>query len=492
MARGSGLNLFGGIVSQSSLFLITTVIAHRLGSADVGRYAECYALLTLLGLLSLAGFKAALTRFVAMHLADDDPRRLRGTVRLGMGSSAAGSLVVAGVLAAVAAPVAGVFHDPGLRPAVLLVALALPATTFEAAALSATQGWRSQRAYTLIGAIFDPGLRLLLTVVLLWRGVGLIGALWALVVAAWIGAALSAVALTRRMASVAPAKPSYEVGEVLRFSLVSWGSALATTGLVWADTLLLGYLSTSKVVGTYTVATRLVTLAVFVMVPINAAFQPHIAHLYHVRDMAGVSRVYSAANRWVLRLSLPAFVLLLVYPRDLLQFFGHGYEAAAVVTVTLAVGQMVNAAAGPCGLLLNMAGRVRLSLIDNVAVLVLNVVLNLIFIPRYGMLAAAVAWSLSLTLVNAAKLLQVRLYLGVRGTDTGSFQTLVAADGALAAALCLAPLLHGWLPALLIGGSVVTVVFIAVLAGLGLGTDDAAMLKGAVLRVRRGGALSHA
>ena len=40
-------------------------------------------MLSLLGLLALSGFRAGLTRFVAVHLADDDPAAVRGTVRLG-------------------------------------------------------------------------------------------------------------------------------------------------------------------------------------------------------------------------------------------------------------------------------------------------------------------------------------------------------------------------------------------------------------------------
>jgi O-antigen/teichoic acid export membrane protein len=128
---------------------------------------------------------------------------------------------------------------------------------------------------------------------------------------------------------------------------------------------------------------------VFVMLPINASFTPHIAHLHHIGETRELARMYAAATSWIVRLSLPAFVALIVFPHDLLRIFGHGFAAGASVTVILAVGQLVRAATGPCGTLLNMSGRVAVNMADNVGVLALNIVLNLILIPPYGYIAAS-------------------------------------------------------------------------------------------------------
>jgi O-antigen/teichoic acid export membrane protein/O-antigen ligase len=477
VARGSGLNLVGAICSQSALFLILAVLALRLGKADVGRYVECYAMLSLLGLLSLSGFRAALTRFVAVHLADRDPGRLRGTVRLGLSLTLAGSTTIGLVLVLASAQIAGLFHDPSLRSGIILVALTLPASTFEDMALAATQGWRSQKAFALIGWIFDPMSRLLLTTVVVLLGGGLTGALCALVASSWSGAILAGLALRRRMDTVPVAAAVVEFRQIFNFSLISWVSSLATTGLIWADTLLLGNLSTQENVGTYSIATRLVTLAVFVMAPIQAAFSPHIAHLWHVGDRPGIARTFGTANRWIMWLSTPAFILLLVFPRDLLQFFGHGFATGATVTAILAIGQMMSAAAGPCGTLLNMSGRVALSMIDNVAVLVGNIALNLLLIPRYGIVGAAVAWSVSLGAVNLVKFLQVRYVLGIRSVGSSWGKTLLAAIPAAAVAMSIAWLTDGWLAAALIGGPCVIATFAVAMILLGVDSEDAAMAR---------------
>ena len=98
IARGGALNIGGQLCSQISFFLITLLLARTLGRADVGVYAQGFAFLVLLGLLSLSGFRAGLTRFVAVHLAERDWGALRGTVRLGLGLSALASVMLGAVL----------------------------------------------------------------------------------------------------------------------------------------------------------------------------------------------------------------------------------------------------------------------------------------------------------------------------------------------------------------------------------------------------------
>ena len=54
MARGGLLNLAGAVLSQAAVFVVMLVLARALGSTAVGRYAQAYAILALLGLLSLS------------------------------------------------------------------------------------------------------------------------------------------------------------------------------------------------------------------------------------------------------------------------------------------------------------------------------------------------------------------------------------------------------------------------------------------------------
>jgi len=473
VARGGALNIGGQLCSQISFFLITLLLARTLGRADVGVYAQGFAFLVLLGLLSLSGFRAGLTRFVAVHLAERDWGALRGTVRMGLGLSALSSVVLGLILFSLSSVLANnVFGDHNVATALRFVAVALPASVFIDAALSATQGFKTMKAYASIGLIFEPGLRLALTAGALAAGWGLHGALMALVVSNYVGAALAAVAL-RRLMRGPKATPRYDIRQLFVFSTVSWMASLASAGLIWADTILLGAYKTSTDVGVYQVATRMVMLAAFVMTPVNAAFAPRIADLYQRHRTGSLHNTYVAATSWILRLSLPAFVLCVVMPKELLSIFGHRFEVGATVVVVLALGKLVDSATGPCGLMLNMSGRPGLSLFDNVLVLVANVALNIWLIPQYGIEGSAVAWAISLALVNVLRVVQVKKVLGMFPFGIGEAKALVAAFAAAGTTLAV----QNWRAEVnfvtaVIGGVVLACTYLVVVVILGVTEDD--------------------
>ena len=485
LARGGSLNLVAAAVNQAAVFFLTFFLARRLGDAQVGQYAQATAFLALLSLLALSGLRAGLTKFVATHLVDDDAGGVRGTLRLGLGLTVAGGVLLGVLLAAFAVPIAGIFHDPALVTGLRSVGLTLPAAVLLEAALAATQGWRTQKPYALIGYLYEPSARLLLTVLLVLAGLGINAAFIAMPTSIWT-ATIAAMIWLRRMVRRLPPQPvTYQTRALFSFSSMSWLAALATTGLIWADTLLLGLFRDSAQVGIYNVSTRLVMLAAFVMAPINSAFQPYIAHLFHRGETRDLEHLYRMTTSWIVRLSLPAFIALLVFPRRMLELFGHQFVVGASVTMILALGKLVDAATGPCGLMLNMSGRVRINMIDNIVALVLNVALNLLLIPPYGINGAAVAWAVSLTVVNAARVEQVRRSLGVLPFGRATAKGVVAGLAALIIALAVRMLIPSTAQ-LLVGIPVLVVVYLAVLVALRIEPEDRTMLRAVIGRGRAG------
>ena len=127
MARGASLNIAGAACTKAALLAITVVLSWGLGASAVGRYAQAYALLTVLVAIAGLPFGAGVTRFVAMHLVDRDEGALRGAVRLAVGGTFAFSVLFALPLYAFAGAVAQhVFHDAGLGTPLRLVAVSLP------------------------------------------------------------------------------------------------------------------------------------------------------------------------------------------------------------------------------------------------------------------------------------------------------------------------------------------------------------------------------
>ena len=482
LARGGGLNLLGAAFSQVVMLGTLVVLARRLGRDDIGLYTQAYAFLSILNLLAMSGFRAGLTRFVAVHRVDRDAGAVRGTVHVGIGVTVGFAVCFAAALHLAAPWLARTaFDDVRLLTPLRYVAWTLPFATFMESALAATQGFKTMKPFALIALILEPAFRLALTWYAIETGRGIRGAMVALLVSHAVGAVLAAGSL-RRLLGPNRERAVYRPRELFTFSTASWLASLASTGLLWADTILLGIYRSSADVGVYNAATRMVMLATFVMAPINASFAPRIADLYRRGAETTLRRAYGVATSWIVRLSLPAFILVIVFPDDLLALFGRAFAAGATVTIVLAVGKLIDAGTGPCGLMLNMSGRPVISMVDNLAALVLNVVLNVWLIPRHGILGSAVAWALSLGAVNVARVFQVWRILGMLPFDTGVAKGALAGLVAFASAVVVNRVVNEPL-ALVVGAAAVAVTYVAAVFAAGVTAEDRLVLRDLTGRV---------
>lgn len=474
-ARGSGLNLAGSGFTQVARFAITFFLARRLGSEQVGVYYEAQAFLALLGLLALSGFRGAMTRFVAVHRAEKDSSSLMGTLRLGLIIPTVAALVMGAALFALSDWLAAaVFHEPELAFALRYVALALPATCFTDAALSATQGFKTMKPYVAIGLIFEPAMLLGLSLLTLSAGWGLRGPMLALVISSYTASILALFVLLR-LTRPHRSRPRYRVRELFTFSAVSWLSSLASSAQTWTGTLILGALATAGQVGLYNVATRVTVLATFFLGPFATSFAPMIADLYQRNELERLRRLYAVVTGWTLRLSLPAFVVVILFPEELLSVFGSEFGGGAAVTVLLAVGQLLNVAGGPNGYMLVMSGRPVFTMANNLAALALNVVLNLMLIPRFGLLGAGIAFAASVAFNNLAKALQIWFTMRMHPFDIDFFKACLAGAAAFGMGLVVRQTLQGT-PARLAAGVAMVGFYFGVIVLLGIGPEDRLVL----------------
>jgi O-antigen/teichoic acid export membrane protein len=106
-----------------------------------------------------------------------------------------------------------------------------------------------------------------------------------------------------------------------------------------------------------------------------------------------------------------------LFGRSLLAIFGT-YADQYAVLVVLTVGAITNAAFGKVGHILIMGKRGRLVLINTLINIGGNIVLNILLIPQYGAMGAAIATVFTVYfLTNLVALLQVHYYMDINTFD---------------------------------------------------------------------------
>jgi O-antigen/teichoic acid export membrane protein len=131
--------------------------------------------------------------------------------------------------------------------------------------------------------------------------------------------------------------------------------------------------------------------------------------------------------------------------------------------------------------MLMMTGRPGLTLIDSCLSGVINIILNLWLIPRYGMLGAAIATGIAVALVNLIQLVQVRYLYQCYPFRLGTLKTLMAGviAGVVVWQLGHYYQLEGWAKVATMGPGVV--IYAGLLALFGWDEEDRLILD----RLRR-------
>lgn len=168
----------------------------------------------------------------------------------------------------------------------------------------------------------------------------------------------------------------------------------------WTDILVLGIWNDSSVVGIYGVANRIAAPTAFVLTAVNSVTAPRFAALHALGDHKALESLAQKSAFWMLVVVSPIVLLLMFAPGWVMGFFGPGFAGGSNLIRILAAGQLINVSVGSVGYLLMMTGHERLMRNNIMITSLLNLVGNLIFVPKYGAVGAAMTTAFSLGLMN--------------------------------------------------------------------------------------------
>lgn len=397
----------------------TILLARMLGPDGYGTYAYVFALITLIAIPAKVGLPQLIVRETARAQAGEQWGLMRGLWRWG------NLVVISFSLALVAASAMTVSVIAGRFSYVQIATFAWALTLVPLIALgnlrgAALLGLRKVVQGQLPEYVVRPGLLILLLLVapLLWPGQVVTAAhamglnALAVAVAFTIGAWLLRRA---RPLPVTHAVPTYQA----RRWLVSAMPLALTAGLQLinsqTDIIMLGFFSSAEEVGVYRVAVQGATLVAFGLQAVNMVVAPHFARLYAQGNIAGLQRMVTASARVILLSTFPVVAAFLIFGKEMLSLlFGTAFVPAYTALAILCVGQLINAAMGSVGLLLTMTRHEKDAAWGVAVAAAVNVALNLILIPAFGINGAAVATAITLATWNVLLCRKVWQRIGVQ------------------------------------------------------------------------------
>jgi O-antigen/teichoic acid export membrane protein len=416
LGRGTAILIVGTLALLLLSFVGRVELARHLSLPAFGDFNLGLSLAGLLSLLALLGLHQAIARTIAERKDDAMRRRV---IRWAAAVTTIAAALTSVSIFFLAPSIAAAFNQSG--SSTLTVVFQMFSVTIGLMLLSTFlgsifQGFEDAVPYAVLNQGVQPGAFLVFILVLLYFNLDLTTALIAWVASNVVTFGVMLVYTFQRLplhlpkGPVAPALPN----GLWTLSLSLWGvtTLIYITGYV--DTLILGIFRPEAQVGVYSAVMTLGRLILVGASAVTFIFLPVSARLFGQGNLESIRSTYVTAGRWVLIFTAPLFLVFGLLPNDsLTAIFGPSYTSGAEALTIVVLCALVSVAFGPVNATMAGLAMTRPLLYATAVSAGLNVVLSLTLIPTYGLVGAALAWSLARIAYPAAGAVALRTAHGI-------------------------------------------------------------------------------
>ncbi|MFL6098631.1 MAG: MATE family efflux transporter [Actinomycetales bacterium] len=416
LARGSMANLFGAFAMAASTLLVTILVTHALSRRSAGIFFSTTSLFMLATTIGQLGTNTGAIYFIVRARAEGRQERIHAYVRTALRPVVVTAVLMGVALFVFAHPLSEVIN-PGYADQsaeyLRILALFIPMAGIENVTLAATRGLGPMRPNVVVEQLGRPSLQLaLIALALTVHNHSVLALGWAF---CYLPAAVAAVWWWRRLSRRLPPSGHQEglAREFWRFTAPRSLASVAQIAMQRLDIVLVGALSGPVAAAVYTASTRFLVVGQMGNRAISLAVQPRLGQALTMGDRVAAKHYYQVSTAWLMLVTWPLYLMFVVYGEQLLAVFGKGYDAGSHVLLLLALIMLLATACGMVTMVLNMGGKTSWNLYNVLLSMGVQFTIDIILIPRVGIIGAAIGWGAAIATGNLVPLTQVAMSIKV-------------------------------------------------------------------------------
>ncbi len=413
--KGGAIALFFKVLGVIVGYFFLWILAQYYGTEGVGVFQTLWTLLMIIGVIGKMGFDTSIVKFIGAYKENQKS----GLISHLFHKIQRWLLIIAFLLALVMALLAEplsllLFETRNHSNYIVFTAVSLIPLVMLNYHAESLKGLKKILSFS----IFQNGTIYIITFIFIvlfyYQGYGLQSTIWSLCIALVTLSIISYFDLRNRLPGV---NMSHKENGYTNKQLISWTLPMLFSNSLfllmnWTDTLMLSAFLPETDVGVYATALKIAALNSVILVAINSIAMPKFAELFERNEMGKFRRFVKHSTLLMFLISFPVLITILVFPTFLLGIFGEGFTSGRTALLILAIGQFFSTISGSVINILNMSNRQKTARNIIAICTFINVLLNLILIPIYGIIGAAIATATSTILWNLASVLAIYRIFG--------------------------------------------------------------------------------
>lgn len=390
------INITGALIAFCQQFFFTNIM----GSTYYGEYVYVSTWILILSFIPRLGLDTCLLKYLAEYRANHQWNFFFGILKKAHHCTR----IISSVVVCITITLLGIFKEetsPELATVFLIGSFAIPFTASSRlyqATLQSTQNAIHALVYSLL---FFPVCMCTLVALLYYSGFSvqsvhvMLSHVAALTVTNIIMMHLSRNAIRTNYPFVAEIR--YKTKEWLKVAFPIFFISFLQLLLTRLDIIMVGWLLDTQQAGLYAISSLAASTVVFGISSAHVIVAPQISYLYHKKDMHGLQKTLQKEMRMVCLMTFPLIAVLILLGKPILTIFGTAFLPGYPALAILLLGQSFTAFMGSISFLMIVGGYQLISAYFIFSCVVINILLNLLFIPLYGIQGAA--WANTLTMI---------------------------------------------------------------------------------------------
>jgi O-antigen/teichoic acid export membrane protein len=418
IAKGSTVVFIGTAINLLLSFFTRVIMARFSTQAEYGIYSLVLTVVSICTTISALGLEEGAARSIAYLRGEKGKKNVQDIIFSSIiFALMASTLMIILIFFTSDYLAVKVFNEPSMSFVLQIMAISIPFTVLINIIISIYRGFDKASIKTYFNNILRPSIYFLLLGIAVLLNQSFVEMISIYVMSFLITFLLLIVYFIKH----APIKLipkeihiNHNTKKLLSFSIPLLTISLLLTIMTWTDTLMLGYFKTAETVAAYNAAHPVANLLSVGINSIGFLYLPITSNLYSNNSIKEIGILNESSTKWCFLITLPIFFMLIVFPEFILNlFYGSEYVTASNVLQVLALGFMANSFFGLNYYTLMATGKSRLLMHCSLMSAIANIILNLILIPSFGMLGAAIASAISFTLIEIYMTLKLYQLLGI-------------------------------------------------------------------------------
>lgn len=396
-------------------YILIFLISKKLGAEGVGFFQVILQLITVLGMILGLGMNISVLRFVGQFNNPLKESNLHFLYKCILQTILPITLLVgAGIYLSAESMTNWLGKEHSYTIAIKLAGIALPFFTINQISVEFIRGLRKLQVSELVRSVLRPFVMIIGILLLFNKELNKIDVIYLLILGLIINSLLSRITIWKSLKKI-PFKPStFTRRELLNTSYPMMITSLSSILMKALPIFFLDFFMTHIEVGIYSVAFRIASIVSISLVVVNTVSAPKFAELYWTGKIEELQKVVSQSTKLMFWTALSLSGLLIVFGNFFLNIFGEEFKFGYITMIILILGQLINAATGSVGSILNMCGQQKFYRLLNIFTLIVTFLL--LFVGRHKLTLELVALILfaKSVILNMVSVIYVKNKLNIR------------------------------------------------------------------------------